>query len=410
MAYNPEFFGSANLDAFSRLRVSEPTTIFDTQFQYGLQTLFWQSINTGGTITTLPNEASYTIATAGTGTSVLRQTYRYFRYQPGKSQLVVMTGVLDYTTASAAGVIKRLGYYDAQNGVYFQMNGTTPQVGLRTYTGGSASDNTVSQSSWNLDHMDGTGPSGITVNFALAQIFIIDLQWLGMGRVRLGLDIGGNIYYVHQFVWANAVGSTTPYMTTANLPLRCEVINTSGAGTGYALKHTCATVISEGGFDAVIGPTYSAATASAGVSAGTTITPLMSLMLSSTFGGVTNRASLVPLSYNFLCGSNPALISILYNPVLTGSPTFAVSPGGAGVVDLAASGVTGGTLVDSFWVTNNGGTKVELDEIASNVLQLGRGISGISGTPGDQNILTIAATATTGTSTMNAALTWRENY
>jgi hypothetical protein len=495
-AYNPSFFSDSNLDAFARLRCSEPVTVFDCQYQYSDQPLFWQTfqpVSTGsqGTETWLANESSISLAAGANTTSVARQTYRYFRYQPGKSQLVIMTGVLDSGVACAAGVVKRLGYYDAQNGIFFQMNGTTLQVGQRSYTSGAAVDTLVSQASWNIDKMNGTGPSGLTINPALSQIFIIDLQWLGMGRVRMGINVNGVNYYCHEFYWANLGSNTTVYMQTANLPLRCEVINTSGGTANYTLKQTCSTVTTEGGYSTDLGPTYAAATASAGVSVGTSITPIISLRLSHVYGGngtsytisavsangppavvtistpltaaqlaayvgapVTitgatgdtaingtwvvgasstttsiyltgatgsgsynansgsavfsnvNRAALIPLSYAFLCGSNTALISLVFRPTLSGA-TFAVNPGGAGQVDLAATSMSGGTLIDCYWVSNNGGQKVALDAMTNTILQLARAYTG---TAGDQDILTIAGTATTGTSTINAGITWRENY
>ena len=68
------------------------------------------------------------------------------------------------------------------------------------------------------------------------------MQWLGVGRVRVGFNINGVIYYAHYFNNANNLGSV--YMSTPNLPVRYEVSSTGGSVT---LDQICCTVQSEGG-------------------------------------------------------------------------------------------------------------------------------------------------------------------
>ena len=145
-----------------------------------------------------------------------------------------------------AGAIVDFGYHDDKNGVILRQNGTTNlQLILRTSTGGSVSDaNIVAQSSWNLDKMDGTGVSGKTLDITKALILVIDLQFLGMGRVRVGFDIDGSIFYVHQFLNANNLA--VPYMQSATLPVGMLVTASSSGGTKTSY-FKCATVQSEGG-------------------------------------------------------------------------------------------------------------------------------------------------------------------
>jgi len=229
-------------DQFARLRCSNPSTLFDSKLLFDADTYQWDDQQISGTAASTynANQASVTLSTTAAVGVRVRQTKRRFPYQPGKSQLIFLTGVLNAAQASAT---KRCGYFDDNNGLFFEMNSTSIAVGRRTKTSGSPVDTLVQQSAWNIDKMDGTGASGITLDFTKTQIFVIDFEWLGVGSVRFGFAVNGLIYYVHQLNNANSL--TTVYMSTPNLPLRWEV-RTTGA-VSASLTAICSTVISEGG-------------------------------------------------------------------------------------------------------------------------------------------------------------------
>lgn len=245
---------SANIDAFGRIRVSEPQTLFDSKNIFDdadientaeQQPLFFDNQQTAGsgTGTTYDaNKASQTLTVSATteGTRV-RQTKMRFNYQPGKSQQIMLTFNLNGT---ASGITKREGIFDDDNGIFFEASGSDISFVRRTSVTGTPVDNKALRASWNIDPMDGTGLSGITLNFNKTQILIIDYEWLGVGRVRIGWVVDGNIYYAHQFLNANTL--ETVYMSTPNLPLRSEISN-DGTGAANSLTQICSTVISEGG-------------------------------------------------------------------------------------------------------------------------------------------------------------------
>jgi hypothetical protein len=82
-------------------------------------------------------------------------------------------------------------------------------------------DYKVPQSSWNIDKMDGTGPSGITLDLSKMQMFYIDFTWYGAGFVRWGLrGAKGNVTYVHKMINNNV--NNEAYMRSGNLPGRYE--------------------------------------------------------------------------------------------------------------------------------------------------------------------------------------------
>lgn len=236
---------SPSIDGFGRWRVSEPKTIFDSKHLYDASPLLWDDSQTSGSGTSSTHssakaEVDMSVSATTAGTRV-RQTFMRFNYQPGKSQQIIMTGVLG---AGATGITRRIGYFDDDNGLFFELDDSTLKVVRRTSVTGSAVDNATNQSSWNLDTLDGNGPSGITLDTSKTQIFFIDFEWLGVGRVRMGFVIDGLVYYCHEILNANTL--TEVYMSTPNLPLRYEISN-DGTGAAASLKQICGSVISEGG-------------------------------------------------------------------------------------------------------------------------------------------------------------------
>jgi len=249
-------------DAFGRVRVSNPQTLWDSKLLNDNKALFWDDAETAGGSTGSAyntNKSSVTISVdAGAAGTRVRQTKQRFNYQPGKSHLIFITT----TPGSASGtVVKRIGYFDDNNGVFLQVDADGIHFVLRTYTTGSAVDTKVSQSSWNLNRLNGTetsadylvdtvqglkSPNPYTIDITKAQIIVFDLEWLGVGSVRCGFVVDGSPIYVHQFNHAN--NNTGVYMTTPNLPIRYEIAS-SESGVAGELECICSTVISEGGLE-----------------------------------------------------------------------------------------------------------------------------------------------------------------
>lgn len=241
---------SPSLDAFGRFRISNPVTMFDCSFIGQDDESKYHTISTnGGTATFLQHESTYLLALPlVANASVLRETNRYFHYLPGKSHLVDMTGT--FLQPPIIGVIKQMGLYDDGDGVFVRQNGDTGNYSfvLRSSTSGAPIETEILQQDWNSDRLDGTGPSKITIDFTKTHILIIDMQWLGVGRVRFGFSINGKIIYAHEIL--NANNKTEVYMKTATLPLRYEMYSGNVAPAAIPqMKQICSTVISEGGYE-----------------------------------------------------------------------------------------------------------------------------------------------------------------
>lgn len=359
---------TAALDAFSRLRISPPLTLFDSTLQYDKSPLLWDEwVVGGGAGTHDPNNSAVILSTgAGTAThGCWRQTREYIRYQPGKSQLVLMTGVMG---AIKANVRQRIGYFDDNNGLFFEEDGSDLKVVRRTYTSGSPADNAVTQANWNLDTMDGNGPSGITLDMDNAQIFVIDMQWLGVGRVRFGFDVDGTIVYCHEFLNANSL--IVPYMTTANLPVRYSIENTGAAGSTTQMTQVCTSVISEGGFEDERGLGFTANNGITAVSV-TTRRAILSIRPRTTLNSIEWRGHIHELAVEVGVTSQDALIELVYNPTFSGTPSWSsVDSTNSGTEysvhgDGAAGGISGGVVVASFTAPNAAQRAVYTHELLS---------------------------------------------
>lgn len=237
--------GGASLDAFGRLRVSENHLLLSSQLTYDLLPLVWDTILTGGgTVVHNPNTSSAEMTvTTSSGDKVVRQTKRYWLYRPGQAQSVSMTFASGDLVTNTR---KRAGYFDDNDGVFLEITGTEVAIVLRSSTSGSPVEERVTQANWNLDTMDGSGASSINLDWTKSQILVIDLQWLGVGDVRIGLDVEETTTYVHNF--SNANTKDTVYMRSASLPVRYEIENT-GVSAGAQFDQICTSVVREGGFE-----------------------------------------------------------------------------------------------------------------------------------------------------------------
>ena len=233
------------MDAFGRARVSNPFTTLDTKCIYDAQPYMWDDVQTSGSGTSSTynaNQASVTLAVsnATAGTRV-RQTLQRPNYQPGKSQLVMMTGVYG---PAVAGVTKRWGVFDGSNGLFFELSEGVVKVVRRTSFSGSAQDYPISQASWNVDTLTSSSTSGVRLDTTKSNIYYICFEWLGAGDVEFGIMVDAKMYPCHRIKNANRGAGV--YMSTPNLPLRIEISN-SGTGVAANVTAICGTVISEGG-------------------------------------------------------------------------------------------------------------------------------------------------------------------
>jgi len=387
-------------DAFGRQRVSDPVSIFDSQFEYNAQPILWESYTTASASishSTASSSCQLNVSTTS-GSQALLQTRQYHRYQPGKSQFVAMT--FNFSTGST-GVKQRVGYFDGDNGMFLELDGTNLYAVLRN----QGSDNRIAQDDWNIDPFDGTGPSGVTLSKTNAQILILDFQWLGVGRVRLGFDIDGEILVAHEFYHAN--DNVSVYMRTANLPLRYEVLQTSNQTTN-SMQAICNVALSEGGFEVDRGFQFSAAATTGRTVA--TRRALISIRPKATFNGLVVRGMILPADVHVIStGTNTiTLVEVVYNPTFTGTPTWA-SANDESLVEYSVHGdaangaLTGGIVLHSFFLSSSNQDRSPMDQEVATRLPLSLDVAGLN-----PRALSVVATDIVGNATVYASVEWRE--
>jgi len=375
----PVSINGTNVDAFGRLRTSQPYSLFDSQNRYAIDNQFDTATVTGGSITYLPNESSVRMdLTTASGAEVVRQSYRSMLYQPGKSLLVLATFVMN---TPKANLRQRVGYFGTQNGLYFELTGASPGTKafvLRTYVGGSV-DNTsrrVEQSAWNGDKLDGTGASGLTLDLTKPQILWMDFEWLGVGNVRCGFIINGLYVVCHTYQTANVYG-TSVYMTTAILPIRYEITNTAATADASSMKQICSSVMSEGGLEPV-SVNHVAARSTSLTGIGTTLVPLVSIRLASTaLGAVVLPSSIKVLPTSL---SDDFEIQLVKNATLTGASFTAVASDANVEYDVSSTAMSNGTTIQIDYAASSVLGNTALNEPGSFNwdTQLGASISGTS--------------------------------
>ena len=403
-----QYNDSGSLDAFSRLRISSTKALFTVQSQYDANPLQMEGGATGTGVAPTWDSSTRMVAISGTtGTGVsFYQSYQYSPYEPGRSQFIAMTGVLG---TGIAGWVADYGYGDAANGIFYRQNGATNlQFVQRSSTSGSPVETVVAQSSWNIDKMDGTGSSGITLDVTKAFILIIDLQFLGMGRVRLGFDINGIIYYCHQFLNANIL--TVPYMQQATLPVSVTLTGTS-TGAGKTCYFKCATVQSEGGNLSGFG--YPFSTPMVGATAGNaTRVPILSIRPKTTFGGITNRSLFILDAINLFVQGNQDVFWELATGVTLTAPTWAnvnTANSSFEYTSVPGTGTAAGIVLASGFMSRLGGTNngssIDVSALASlhNPIALNR-----AGATTTANTLTLFVTGLAGTAACQASLNFHE--
>jgi hypothetical protein len=390
-------------DAFGRLRTSSPLTLFDSSHRYRDNNL-WSGlvIGTGSTVGFITAQGLVNISIGTTaGCSVIRETTKVFSYQPGKSLQVLNTFIMN---PAKANLRQRVGYFGADNGMYLELDGSTLYFAERSLSTGTTTR--VAQSDWNIDTMLGAGhlnPSGVTLDISKAQILWMDIEWLGLGTVRLGFVVDGKFIHCHSFHHANLITST--YITTASLPLRYEISNTGITTSASTLKQVCSTVISEGGYELrglqqAIGTPI---TAPKTLTTAGTFYPIVSLRLKTTA-----LDAIVIMTALSLMGTGNG-INYNWQVRATGTTTGGswVSAGADSGVEYNLTGTSyaGGRILASGFLnsSNQGSPSIDILKEALFKFQLER--NSLTSTPFE---LTLLATAATNGEQIFASMDWEE--
>jgi hypothetical protein len=414
----------STLDAFNRLRVSYPTTILDIRFpgqitgsaSFIKNNLQISSVSSGSYIGTY-GDSQLLVNASGAG-YYISQSRNYCVYQPGKSLLFMASGILDpsnnnYTT--------RIGYFDniipltnplvVKNGLYFEISGGVCSVNLKNNT-----TTQINQIDWNIDKLNGTGLSGLTLDFRKTQLFVIDMEWLGVGRIRYGFYVYGKIQYCHQITNINIL--TRPYTNSINLPICYSIHSTSLVGSSNNFKQICSTVISEGGY-APLGRPFSISTGSpTSVQIAFNAEEPILFLRGNTTNPNYNHQNIIPTGLSMICSSTNDLVLYKLEYFVAGtyigtSPTWNNVNSDYSVAQYAgnlASGYNNAnaiTLDQGYFYGRGTNTFSALGDVfTSQVLQVTSNITNES----DILVLTATFVSTSGSTNVFGTISWQELY
>lgn len=277
------------------------------------ESLFSTVTANGGELTYSPSESSEILSVTGSnGSSAKTTTNRYHYYLPGSAN--VFKGTFSFGDSGKTGNHRSFGPFDSNDGCFFQLYDTTLYVCIRSSVSGSVIDTKVPQSLWNVDKLDGTGKSGYNIDITKINVFWLDYQWLGAGRVRFGVFApDGSRITCHRF--ENAGAFTVPYMRTGTLPLSFENVNHAATGSSSEIRAVCMAMYTEGTHEDYTFWRYADAEVNAVTC--TTNTTLLSIRATPTVNGKHNSVIIYPETLN-VYSDQPVAVTIWQETDVTG--------------------------------------------------------------------------------------------
>jgi hypothetical protein len=417
-------------DAFGKLRTTTPYTLIDNKFPFAppdtatpeylsntMGDCNFKLEPVGSTVTAVygSSQCVMTITTTAAVTaSYTSQSRKYATYQPGKSLLFLSSGIIKYSspTTTSTDYTARIGYFDDDNGLFFEQNQTTIAVVLRNLT---SNITRIIQTNWNIDKFDGTGISGLVLNFEKNQLFVIDLEWLSAGRIRFGFYLFGRIFYCHQITNANAL--TGPYMITPNLPIRYQ-LTVNDANKTAKLTQICSSLMSEGGYNP-IGKPFSVSNGTTGISVpGITEVPLLAIRGNSAASSSSNNRyfhqNVVPTLLSVFVTTSPDILYTIRLYLAPQTPTVtswtAVDVNSVCQYAVGANITLAGTsiIVDSGYTAGGASASIQvLSSIYADALQITSNVTNVS----DVILITAKKLVSGGTAaSVYATICWQEIY
>ena len=253
--------GLPQLDAWGKLRTSGATPL--GEYVFGQEAILTDNFSTveleGGYVTYDSDRNSVKIGidnTVGTVADAFagNTTNTYHRYIPGSSHLYAGTALLN--DPNATGSVRRWGMFDANNGFFFLV-GTggftaTDATGFGVCIRSSIpsapqKDTIIPRSDWNGDKLDGTGDSQEAIDLTQVNIWWIDVQWHGAGRVRFGTYVDGQRVVCHQYYQGNNYAQAMSQ--TASLPVCYSNKSTASTASNLFIETWSAAIWTENNVD-----------------------------------------------------------------------------------------------------------------------------------------------------------------
>jgi len=280
---------------FGDLSTTEMTPIVQLYFTYNNAPQEFTSGTVGSGSVTNANSMGVVSSGAAINSSAYLRSIKPIKYHSGQGIVARYTAVF---TVGVAGNQQLAGLYDSDNGIGFGFNETSFGVFHRKNT----TTTWIPQTSWNRDKLDGTGTSGVNINFSsgFGNVFELQYQYLGFGSLIFCVEnpSTGEFILVHRIEYPNT--STTPSFGNPSFPLCIESANTTN-NTDISVK-TASMMAAVQGKLLYMGPTFTSVWNNIAVSNGTE-TFIAAWQVKSTFQSKTNKSIVYATSASFATGS-----------------------------------------------------------------------------------------------------------
>ncbi len=403
--------GSPGLDAFGNLEVSEQTSIAQYVYRYDkLPYLISEAISGSaqGLFTDGDQHWVNMQVTNSAGDAIIRTTDMYHMFQPGFA--TVARSAFWHGDTGKTNNRRRWGYFDERNGIFFELDGTTLNVVVRSSATGSIVETKIAQADWNLDTMDGdadrNNKSGVNLDITKTQIYTFELAQPG-DIFRFGVQYAGKHLIVHEHQHGNV--SSYPMLAHFNLPMRWENVNTAATAGTSNMYHIVATVKVSGPFEPE-GITVARDSSLVTVTTSAGWTPIFSGRSKTLFNGEDNRKIIAPTNFNIInTGSKAIEVALIYDGTLTGA-TWTDDPGAfsSAIQDTTATEVSGGIPLQQLFV--------KADDVENIILTTkmatpeGKLVSraDVNDTPYHMTVAARLLEGSSGSTTVKAVMNWRE--
>lgn len=360
-------FVGVTTDGHLDAAIKEPTSIFGEvitanltpvmqgDFVYGLNSNLWTSSVTGSGTATSANQLGVASTTAAATSSALIQSLRRAKYRAGEGLLTRFTAQF---TTGAANSTQLAGMFNSTvDGWFIGYNGTSFGIMYRR----NSVDTWIAQASFNLDKLNGTGASGITIDPTKLNIFQITVGYLGGRGCRFSVlsPISGDWVVFHDY---NLAGTQTSQTQSINptMTFGIQAINTTN-NTNIVVRSGSVGMFIVG-LRERIGSTYGQNNTK---SIATTETNVLTIRNNSTINGVTNQAQLRVRSISVATAAAvPVIFKLIKNATLGGVPSYTNidATNSIAAFDVAGTTITGGNVQFNTVCTTGGSVFVDLTE------------------------------------------------
>jgi hypothetical protein len=242
-AYTRFTEGKPSFDGFNRMRLSQTSMVGYYEFSVDeYADLFWVDLQTGGTKDYRADEASIMLTTNGTNGSKAELTTNRYHYNILGSSIYVIIAASCGDTGKANNS-RKWGYFDDERGRFFVVDENGFGVGRRSNITGSPVDYVTYQADFNVDPLDGTGQSAITLDVTKMYLYWIDWSFPA-NQTRFGVFTSDGERVVCHIV-ETAGANAYPYTLDCHLPIRWSNIDSGVVGSSSELRAIVAGVYTE---------------------------------------------------------------------------------------------------------------------------------------------------------------------